>query len=52
MGKTSLVQIQVQVMRETADRMDKAARAIDQPRSAWLRMAIMEKLTRDKAIGG
>jgi predicted transcriptional regulator len=48
MGKTTaLVQIQVQVMRETVKRMDEAARSIDQPRSAWLRMAIIEKLQRD-----
>lgn len=43
----SLVQLQVLVRHDTRDRVDAAARRIDQPRSAWLRLAIIEKLERD-----
>jgi predicted transcriptional regulator len=52
MGTTSpriypLVLISTRVRSETAKRVNEAAKRADQPVSAWLRMAIMEKLERD-----
>ena len=43
----TLVLLSARVKRDTAQRVSRAASAADQPVSAWLRMAIMEKLTRD-----
>jgi hypothetical protein len=37
----------VLVQRRTARRINAAASAVDQSRSAWLRLAIIEKLDRD-----
>jgi hypothetical protein len=42
-----LTLLAVRVRPETAQRVWREAKRIDQPVSAWLRMAIMEKLDRD-----
>ncbi len=42
-----LVLLSARVKRDTAQRVARAASKADQPVSAWLRMAIMEKLARD-----
>lgn len=39
--------IAARVSRETWERVAAAAKRMDQPVSAWLRMAVMEKLERD-----
>jgi len=39
-----MIPVITRVSRDTKDRIDAAARAADQPLSAWLRMAIMAKL--------
>jgi hypothetical protein len=44
---SSLTLLQVRVQRATARRVTEAARQIDQPVAAWLRLAIVEKLERD-----
>jgi hypothetical protein len=43
----SLIDVHVLVQRRTAQRIDAAAKRVDQSRSAWLRLAIIEKLDRD-----
>lgn len=45
--ESSLILVTARVSRSTAGRVASAARQVDQPMSAWLRMAIMEKLARD-----
>jgi hypothetical protein len=47
--RESLRLLQVRVQRDTARKVAAAARRVDQPVSAWLRMAIIEKLNRDGA---
>jgi hypothetical protein len=39
--------LSTRVQTGTAVKVSRAAKAIDQPVAAWLRIAIMEKLTRD-----
>jgi hypothetical protein len=43
----AMASLYTRVRLETAKRVNEAARKADQPVSAWLRMAIMEKLERD-----
>jgi hypothetical protein len=45
---SSLTLLQVRVQRATARRVAEAAKRIDQPVAAWLRLAIVEKLDRDR----
>jgi predicted transcriptional regulator len=39
--------VHVLVQKRTAQRIDEAAKQMDQSRSAWMRLAIIEKLGRD-----
>jgi hypothetical protein len=43
-----LTLLQTNVQKDTADRVWVAASKVDQPIAAWLRMAIIEKLDRDR----
>ena len=47
LARPGLVLLSVRVQRDTARRVAAAAKRIDQPVAAWLRMAIIEKLQRD-----